>query len=48
MNTLCNFAIEGWWITDLASFLTTSSNSIYNHKLEDSELHVAHHKARKP
>jgi hypothetical protein len=26
---IVQFAIEGWWITDLASFLT-NSNSIYN------------------
>ena len=32
------FAIEGWWITDLASFLT-NSNSIYTiEALEDAEL----------
>ena len=35
---IVQFAIEGWWITDLASFLT-NSNSIYTiEALEDSEL----------
>jgi hypothetical protein len=32
---IVQFAIEGWWITDLASFLT-NSNSIYIEALEDS------------
>ena len=35
---IVQFAIEGWWITDLASFLT-DSNSIYTiEALEGSEL----------
>ncbi|SHN60758.1 cAMP-binding domain of CRP or a regulatory subunit of cAMP-dependent protein kinases [Flavobacterium fryxellicola] len=35
---LVQFAIEGWWITDLSSFLT-NSHSIYTiEALEDSEL----------
>jgi CRP-like cAMP-binding protein len=35
---IVQFAIEGWWITDLSSFLT-NSNSIYTiEALEDSEL----------
>ena len=35
---IVQFAIEGWWITDLSSFLT-NSNSIYTiQALEDSEL----------
>lgn len=35
---IVQFAIEGWWITDLASFLT-NRNSIYTiEALEDSEL----------
>jgi len=35
---IVQFAIEGWWITDLASFLT-NSNSIHTiEALEDSEL----------
>lgn len=35
---IVQFAIEGWWISDLASFLT-NSNSIYTiEALEDSEL----------
>ncbi|KVV15316.1 Crp/Fnr family transcriptional regulator [Flavobacterium sp. TAB 87] len=35
---IVQFAIEGWWITDLSSFLT-NSNSIYTiEALENSEL----------
>lgn len=35
---IVQFAIEGWWITDLSSFLTNSSSIYTIEALEDSEL----------
>ena len=35
---IVQFAIEGWWITDLSSFLTNSASVYTIEALEDSEL----------
>lgn len=45
-ETIITFAVEGWWVSDLTSFMDQSRSNMFIEALEDSELLVIDYQSK--